>query len=84
MNNNDINTLVTKWQSKMLSISVWQFSNEKAREIINNIIDEVVENRESIINGELSLDNNILLFTNIVLYGGNYGANIGKLSFLGI
>lgn len=84
MNNNDINTLVTKWQSQMLSISVWQFSNEKAREIINNIIDEVVENRESIINGELSLDNNILLFTNIVLYGGNYGANIGKLSFLGI
>lgn len=84
MNNNDINTLVAKWQLQMLSISVGQFSNEKAKEIINNIIDEIVENREPIVNGELSIANNILLFTNIVLFGGNCGANIGKLSFLGI
>lgn len=84
MNNNDINSLVAKWQLQMLSISVGQFSNEKAKEIINNIIDEIVENRESIVNGELSIANNILLFTNIVLFGGNCGANIGKLSFLGI
>lgn len=84
MNNNDTNTLVTKWQFQMLSISAGQFSYEKAKEIPNNIIDEIVENREPIVNGELSIANNILLFTNIALFGGNYGANIDKLSFLGI
>lgn len=84
MNNNDINSLVAKWQLQMLSISTGQFSNEKAKEILNNIIDEIVENRDPIVNGELSIAYNILLFTNIVIYGGNYGANIGKLSFLGI
>lgn len=84
MNNNNINILVAKWQLQILSISAGQFSNEKAKEIINNIIDEIVENREPIVNGELSIANNILLFTNIVLFGGNCGANIGKLSFLGI
>lgn len=84
MDNNDIDILVAKWQLQMLSISAGQFSNEKAKEIINNIIDEIVKNREPIVNGELSIANNILLFTNIVLFGGNYGANIGKLSFLGI
>lgn len=84
MNNNDINTLVTKWQLQILSISAGQFSNEKAKEILNTIIDEIVKNREPIVDGELSIANNILLFTNIVIFGGNYGANIGKLSFLGI
>ena len=84
MNDNDINILVAQWQLQMLPISVGQFSNEKAKEVINNIIDEIIENRESIVNGKLSIANNIFLFTNIVLFGGNCGANIGKLSFLGI
>lgn len=84
MQNTDINTLVAKWQSQMLSINTGQFSNEQARDILNNIIDEIVKNRKPIVNGELSVINNILLFTNILLYGRKYGANIGKLSFLGI
>lgn len=84
MNSKDINALVTKWQLQMLLISAGQFSNEGAKEIINNIIDEIVENREPIANGELSIANNTLLFTNILFFGSNYNANIGKLSFLAI
>lgn len=84
MNNNDINILVTKWQSEMLSISKGLFSHEQAKEILNHIIDEIVENRELIVNGELSIANNIFLFLNILGYGRTYGADIWKLSFLGI
>lgn len=84
MNHIDINALATKWQSQILLIGAGQFSDEQAKEILNNIIDEIVENKEPIINGELSIANNILLFTNILLYGRNYGTDIWKLSFLGI
>lgn len=84
MNNNDINILVTKWQSEMLSISKGLFSHEQAREILNSIIDEIVENREPIVNGELCVTNNISLFINIGFLGNKYDADIIKLSFLGI
>lgn len=84
MNNIDINALVAKWQSQILLIGAGQFSDEQAEEILNNIIDEIVEYKEPIINGKLSTENNIFLFTNILLYGRNYNADIWKLSFLGI
>lgn len=84
MNNIDINALETKWQSQILLIGAGQFSDEQAKEILNNIIDEIVEHKEPIINGKLSIANNILLFTNIIGYGRHYGANIGKLIFLGL
>lgn len=84
MNNIDINALETKWQSQILLIGAGQFSDEQAKEILNNIIDEIVEHKEPIINGKLSTENNIFLFTNILLYGRNYGTDIWKLSFLGI
>lgn len=59
MNNIDINALETKWQSQILLIGAGQFSDEQAKEILNNIIDEIVENKEPIINGKLSTANNI-------------------------
>ena len=84
MSHIDINALVAKWQSQILLIGAGQFSDEQAKEILNNIIDEIVENKEPIVNGGLSIANNIFLFLNILGYGRTYGADIWKLSFLGI
>ena len=80
----DINALVTTWQSLILAISTGQFSPDKVRAVLNNIIDEICEHKELIINGTLSEANMTLLFVNVVQYGKNYGANTFKLAFLSI
>lgn len=80
----DINALITKWQTQILLIGTGKISPDDAKDVINNIIDEIVDNKEYVINGEINVANHILLFSNVLLYGGQYDADVAKLSFLAL